>query len=294
MLLGVILFYLTLVAVASWRYQSKKNHIEQRGNAVFGLLSTRDFKKALSRVTQVQNMPCPWEPKGSSPYTVFGSLFFNDYHPQMAGLMKTALERRKSDLGGTTLAGAYLRYANLVGAGLMDADLSGADLSGAHLGEADLRGARLIDANLEGATLKGANLETTRLEKASLKYAYLKGANLQGADLTAANLLVANLWGVNLNHARLRKANLQRANLEDAQMISADFSQANLQHALLKHANLKHACFRSADLKFTPSLTVEQICSAKTLYSAKLDPELLIRVQKACPGKLKNPAVREP
>ena len=97
----------------------------------------------------------------------------------------------------------------------------------------------LWGADLDGADLKEADLRTADLEEAGLSEANLSGADLRGAKLRGADLRGANLFG-------------------------ADFDRTNLKRADLEGADLRGAMF----------LRAEQLCEAKTLYQAELDPSL--------------------
>jgi uncharacterized protein YjbI with pentapeptide repeats len=152
--------------------------------------------------------------------------------------------------------------------------LQEADLSGVHIRNVDFNSTNLKGASLKGAILEKAILEETILEKAileeatlkevNLQEANLKGANLIGANFIGADLIGANFIGADLQRALLTKAKLGGANLENANLIGANFIGANLENANLKGAK---------------NLTVDQLSEAKTLYKAKLDPELEIELR---------------
>ena len=112
--------------------------------------------------------------------------------------------------------------------------------------------------------LWGADLEETDL----------RDANLRDADLEEADLSEADLRGADLNGAKLRGANLRGANLEQAYLMGADLKSTDLESA-----NLMGAMY----------LQAEQLCEAKTLYQAKLDPSLEQEVRRACPHLLEKP-----
>jgi hypothetical protein len=150
------------------------------------------------------------------------------------------------------------------GANLQGRNLKNADMYDAFLVKADLRGALLNKANLVKAKLQEANLEDAKLQKADLRF-----ANLQGAFLVDAYLQEANL----------AQADLQEANLEDAY----------LQKANLVGANLKEANFTFAFLRSAKNLTIDQLRKVKSLYKAKLDPDLMEHVKKCCPHLLEEP-----
>jgi len=132
--------------------------------------------------------------------------------------------------------------------------------------------ADLSEANLSGANLNEANLFDSILSEANLSDADLSGADLSDADLNDANLSNANLRGADLSIANLNHANLSDANL----------SGANLSLTFLSGANL-----RGADLRRVIGL--ELLSNVKTLYKAKLDPELKEQVRKKYPHLLEEP-----
>ncbi len=112
--------------------------------------------------------------------------------------------------------------------------------------------------------LWGADLEETDL----------RGAKLRDADLEEADLSDADLREADLNGAKLRSTNLQGANLEQAYLMGADLKSTDLESA-----NLMGAMY----------LKAEQLCEAKTLYQAILDPELESQVKDRCPHLLEEP-----
>ena len=85
------------------------------------------------------------------------------------------------------------------------------------------------------------------------------------------------------------KANLREAKLQRAKLGSANLREANLQGAYLWRAKLQKANFRETDLRGLENLTIEQLKEVKTLYKAKLDPELMEKVKKCCPHLLEIP-----
>ncbi len=150
------------------------------------------------------------------------------------------------------------------GANLQGRNLKNADMYDAFLVKADLRGALLNKANLVKANLQEANLEDAKLQKSDLRF-----ANLQGAFLVDANL---------------QRANLAQADLQEANLVGANLQEANLVGANLQEANFTFAFLRSAK-----NLTIDQLRKVKSLYKAKLDPELLEQVKQCCPHLLEKP-----
>jgi uncharacterized protein YjbI with pentapeptide repeats len=87
------------------------------------------------------------------------------------------------------------------------------------------------------------------------------------------------LWGADLGGADLRGVDLKRADLEEADLSGADLEEAKLRDADLRGANLMGAMH----------LRAEQLCEAKTLYQAELDPDLESEVIKAHSHLLDKP-----
>ncbi|MCP3932450.1 MAG: pentapeptide repeat-containing protein, partial [Bacteroidetes bacterium] len=94
-------------------------------------------------------------------------------------------------------------------------------------------------------------------------------AKLVNANLSEANLLASNLEGANLKGANLSKALLGYANMKDAKLFAADLRESNLSGVV--------------------GLSISQVCRTKTLYNAKLDPELEAQVSEKCPYLLEKP-----
>ena len=103
------------------------------------------------------------------------------------------------------------------------------------------------------------------------------------ADLSNDNLINVELSGTLLNYA-----SLSGANLSDASLNYADLKGANLSRADLGCANL---C--EANLTQVKNLSINQLSKAKTLYEAKLDPELKKQVREKYPHLLKKPVEEE-
>ena len=107
----------------------------------------------------------------------------------------------------------------------------------------------------------------------------LEETDLRGADLKRADLEEADLSEVDLREADLRGAKLRGADLRGANLMGADFDRTNLKRADLEGANLKAAIF----------LRAGQLCKAKTLYQAELDPDLEREVSDKCPRLFEKP-----
>ena len=52
---------------------------------------------------------------------------------------------------------------------------------------------------------------------------------------------------------------------------------------------IEEADLRDANLTGAKNLTIKQLSGAKTLYQAKLDPDLIKKVKKNCPYLLEKP-----
>lgn len=191
------------------------------------------------------------------------------------------------------LRGIPLPNSDLEGVDLRFALLDGANLSYTNLEGADLESANLVDADLSEANLEGADLESADLSEADLTYAKLGEADLESADLSEAYLIGAELYEANLFGANLSYANLNYADFESADLSGANLEGADLESADLSYANLIKVDLRSADLRVTHGLTIEQLSGVKTLWEAKLNPELMEQVKKKYPHLLEKPKPEE-
>lgn len=156
------------------------------------------------------------------------------------------------DFSGTNLQSAIFDKAHLEKASFVLSSLLSIDFKEAHLENADFGSAILLEANFKGAYL----------EKTNFYGADLKRANLSNCDLTSAKLIDTNLENANLSKANLTKANLRNANLAEAN---------------LEGANLEGASY----------LTIDQLSKVKSLYNAKLDEKLLIKLKEKYPTLFK-------
>lgn len=171
------------------------------------------------------------------------------------------------------------RLESVKGANLNNSDLKNANMSGSFLVKADL-----LKANLQNAYLMRANLQKAYLYRANLWKAHLDLTNLQEVILAEANLQDAYL-----TKANLQKVNLDKANLQDAILLRANLQEATLLEANVKNADFWEANLQEANLSVIKNLTIEQLSKVKTLYQAKLDPDLMEQVKKCCPHLLEKP-----
>jgi len=105
-------------------------------------------------------------------------------------------------------------------------------------------------------------------------WAVLNGVHLEGAMLAYTVLKRADLRGAHLKRASLHKAKLRQVDFQ-----TANFIEAELQEADLRQANLQNVL----------NLTVEQLSEVKTLFEAKLDPDLRKQIEKDYPHLLEKP-----
>ena len=115
--------------------------------------------------------------------------------------------------------------------------------------------------------------ELSKILKEHERWFYGNGKEGEKADLSSANLSLANLFS----------ASLYRANLSCADLVDASLSLADLSGANLRGANLGYA-----DLSEVLGLNIEQLSKVKTLYKAKLDPELMEQVKDEYPHLLEE------
>lgn len=212
---------------------------------------------------------------------------FNNENSKRFDLRGTFLQG--ANLQETNLQGANFQEANLQGVDLQEANLQGADFSEANLQGADLRGSHLEGADLCGAHIEEAYLYDTHLEKAvlldvHLERAGLNDAYLEKASFNGAHLEKAEFWGANLKGAEFWGANLKGTLLREANLEGANLMEANLEGAILMYATLK-----GANLEGARNLTIDQLSKVKTLYNAKLDPELEKPLREKYPALFEKP-----
>ena len=139
-------------------------------------------------------------------------------------------------------------------------------------------------------TWKG-QLDSVNLERADLRYAKLKGAKLSNANLKGADLI-----GADLMNADLRGADLSGANLTNAVLRGADFRKALIEGANLQGVDLRVAdnvevwkgTLFGRDPEWVKHSGADLLCTTKTLYRAKFDPELEQQLMRDCPHILKK------
>jgi len=180
---------------------------------------------------------------------------FRTWHSEEAAFRIVGNIRRlnRHDITEINLANCHLQQTNM----------SYLNLAGANLNSAIVTNCSLVEVNLENSRMNQTNLENSNLNSANLKGAYANGANFQDAYLIKAQFENAYLIKANFKNAFLMESNLTGSFL-----MGADFDQTS---------------FYKADLRGAKGLTAEQLCKAKTLYLAELDPELRAELVKLAP-----------
>jgi uncharacterized protein YjbI with pentapeptide repeats len=300
-LLGLFLFFGTVVVLFFWRKHRHSNLLEQLLLAIivliFGIsllffiipwakegipwnkeeVSMAENKppaqvELLARyIAKLTNLDLSYQKLITEPKRDYGELFwqyFRGIHLEGAQLQSSVLMR--AFLRDTKLKKANLDYANLE-----EANLQGANLEGAKLEAATLR-----RANLGNAILREASLGSANLFKASLLATNLEGASLVDADLRECALNYANLQGANLSVANLQRSMLEAAKLQGANLQGADLQDSNLHGALLSRANLKGANLESSNLQET-DLESANLENAN-LEKAKLQNSLGLTAEQLC------------
>lgn len=182
---------------------------------------------------------------------------FQNVH--LEGAILTHAILRRADFEGACLRDARMDFAILI-----EANLRYARMRGAFFCYTDFRSADLGEVNLVSCYGRNARFQGAKFRNADMRGARIIYSDFQGADFSLADLSGASLWGSNFRSARLFHTNLQEANLS-----RADFSEADLKGVILRGADLW-----CANLQGVKNLNAEQLSEAKTLYQAKLDPEL--------------------
>ncbi len=148
---------------------------------------------------------------------------------------------------------------NLVNCYLIRTNLNYVNLKGSNLNSANISHSSLIETNLENARLNQTNFENSNLNQAIMVGAYASGANFKDAFLIKADF----------KNAFLIKTDFQNAFL----------MEADLNNCYLMGANFTNASLYKADLRGAKGLAIEQLMSAKTLYLAKFDDEIMDQIQ---------------
>jgi len=191
--------YIALFGIASQRYENRVDIIEYRISSIFSQLGSPLYKKALERIPETQNLPCPLKPDIKKPLTVYQSLFKDTLYTEGVDLLKATLENWKDSLSGVNLKYAILDSVQFSGANLNAAILNGANLRGATLFTADIRNGYLVNTDLRGATLESS---------------FLDGAQFWIADMRGANMMFAHLKDADFKHVLVDSADFNTLELE--------------------------------------------------------------------------------
>ena len=148
------------------------------------------------------------------------------------------------------------------------------------------------------AILTAIGRRTMAHEKGELRPIDLTKTDLRNASLHETNFENVNFSGANLSKTNFREANLSKtiffeavlcwAYLAEADLRGAYLAGANLMNAIIWVANLHGANLMNADLRKIFG-TIEDFSEVKTLYNAKLDPELEKQIKKKYPHLLEKP-----
>lgn len=153
---------------------------------------------------------------------------------------------------------------------------------------------RLNKNNVTNINLSECFLKKVRLTDVNFQKSYLYRANFQGAILLRANFQKSDskevlFKGAELFFANFQEANLQAANFQGAILFGVNFQEADLRWKDFPEPSLGGACRQEDNPKEDVSLTIQQLSEVKTLYMAKLDPELMEQVKKKYPHLLEKP-----
>ncbi|MEA1900465.1 MAG: pentapeptide repeat-containing protein [Thermodesulfobacteriota bacterium] len=139
-----------------------------------------------------------------------------------------------------------------------------------------LNNSDLSEAVLEGATMSMANLSYVNFKMANLSHVNFEGATLLDTDFSGAKLIFA----------KILKADLSSATFENADLTGASIEKCNISYATnFKNADISEAKLIGLDLSLTEenSLTIEQLCTAKSLKDCKLNELQYELIKSQCP-----------
>lgn len=283
--------YLAFYSLAMQKFRSYKEDIVDQANTLIMQINNIERFQPLSQVAYVQHLPCPPKPHFDKPLSLIKCLAFEEtdvggnysqrpweeLHAETVRRLRDAVIGRKNYLVKVddtapkgTPSGSFSRRAYMCTLTWGEKYLARPLAAPTPV----LKHALLSYAWLGKFPPTEDNTETVNINEANLQRANLRLSKLQGANLFKAKLQRANLFKANLQGANLEKANLQEAQLIKANLQEADLRWANLQVADLADADLQGAYLMGANLQKAKRLTAKQLVQAKTLYEAKLDPEL--------------------
>jgi len=138
--------------------------------------------------------------------------------------------------------------------------------------------------NLTGCFLNKADLNEVKITNSNAHLAFFREANLSNAKIINYNLRLSDFTGANLVMADLRETKLKQVNFEKAMLMGANLRETDFEQTILEETN-----FQGADLRGAKKLTIGQLSRVKTLYNAKLDPDLQKKIEDKFPHLLEEP-----
>lgn len=183
--------YVALFGLASNRYESRIDIIENRANSIISQLSSADSRKqALSLIPLVQNLKTYEQPDLFNPVDTILSLGEADQlYVENVELLKELVVLYKSELQGTDFY--YEVYEDFYTRSKNDVNGSSLILTNANLFMAN------FSANEEGGNtvLTGSDFRKADLGMSNFSNASVTNANFQGASLLETNFNYANIEG---------------------------------------------------------------------------------------------------
>ena len=279
--------YVALYSLSSQRYENRVDFIETYTNSVVSQLSGASFKEAISRISYIQNMECPYKPEVLKPISIIKSLFGDSInYLDIRQLLITTVENHKSTLDHTNLQGSYLKGAQLKNANLADAQLGGSNLDYANLENANCHKTSFVNQKI---TEQSHHHTVYDYERASLKHAILNNAIFSQTDLSGVDLTDSFIDGTNFENAKLNNSNFScpddkdwgvsisfgpGPNFKNGDLTGAKFNWRIMQNSNFENAKLDEVIFLGADLRNAIGLTAEQLSKVSTLFEAQLDSEM--------------------
>lgn len=159
------------------------------------------------------------------------------------------------------------------------------------------RSRKAAGAAVAGAFIAGDALMVLVFIPWSLKGNLPAGWITSPAGRPLRSLLYADLGGFHPKEAppspgvgSRERMDLRGVHLEGAVLRRADLRGADFQGASFLQADLRGASFEGANLVDAVDLISDQLLTLKTLYGARLGPDLLKQIQERCPSLLEKPA----
>ena len=197
MLLGIVALYLNIFALGLYVHSLESERLEVDAAEILFLMTTKNNKIGVSRISEVQARLIPVEPNIFDPESIFNSMFGRGrVHPQVPDKLKSAVVSLRSKLSFVDLEKARLDGISLVGADLSNSNLRMSNLSRSNLSYAKLKGADFSYSILSGAIFAGPGFCGARFAGVDFKGVHLKGLDLRNGGCREADLRGADLTGV--------------------------------------------------------------------------------------------------